>query len=85
MIVLIKRDSAAAVVLQADEGLRSLDMAMNCGFEDYQKVRSDKNLANVRTSPKFEKLINAYDEPVINWSAIEGTFGAFKGLFGNKK
>jgi len=58
---------------------------MNCGFEDYQKVRSDKNLATVRTNPKFEKLINAYDEPVINWAAIEGTFGAFKGLFGNKK
>jgi hypothetical protein len=33
-------------------------MAMNCGFEDYAKVRSDKNLAALRTSPKFEKLVN---------------------------
>jgi hypothetical protein len=48
---------------QVDEGLRSLDMAMNCGFEDYAKVRSDKNLANLRSSPKFEPLLEKYDEP----------------------
>jgi hypothetical protein len=49
--------------LQVDEGLRSLDTAMNCGFEDYAKVRSDKNLANLRASPKFEPLLEKYDEP----------------------
>lgn len=49
--------------VQVDEGLKSLDMAMNCGFEDYEKVRSDKNLANLRTSPKFEPLVEKYDEP----------------------
>jgi hypothetical protein len=38
-------------------------MAMNCGFEDYAKVRSDKNLANLRASPKFEPLLEKYDEP----------------------
>jgi hypothetical protein len=69
---------------QVDEGLKSLDMAMNCGFEDYSKVRNDKNLAQLRTSPKFEKLINSYDEPVINWDAINNTFGAFGKIF-NKK
>lgn len=71
--------------LQVDEGLKSLDMAMNCGFEDYEKVRSDKNLSNLRTSPKFEKLINSYDEPVINWEAINNTFGAFGKLFKKDK
>ena len=71
--------------LQLDEGLKSLDMAMNCGFEDYAKVRSDKNLANLRTSPKFEKLLNIYDEPVINWDAINNTFGAFGKLFNKNK
>jgi len=66
---------------QVDEGLRSLDLAMASGFEDYSKVRSDKNLANVRTSPKFEKLINAYDEPVINWGAVQSTFGFLGKVF----
>eukprot|EP00878_Enallax_costatus_P002097 GHUV01002264.1.p1 GENE.GHUV01002264.1~~GHUV01002264.1.p1 ORF type:complete len:315 (+),score=99.41 GHUV01002264.1:43-987(+) len=70
-----------SMLKQIDEGLKSLDMAMNCGFEDYQKVRSDKNLANLRQSPKFEPLVEKYDEPVINWRAVESTFGAFGKLF----
>jgi hypothetical protein len=74
-----------SMLKQVDEGLKSLDMAMNCGFEDYQKVRSDKNLDGLRTSPKFEKLINSYDEPVINWEAINNTFGAFGKLFKKDK
>jgi hypothetical protein len=69
------------LLLQVDEGLRSLDLAMAAGFEDYAKVRSDKNLAAVRASPKFEKLINAYDEPVINWGAVQGTFGFLGKVF----
>lgn len=50
---------------------------MNCGFEDYAKVRSDKNLAGLRGSPKFEALVDKYDEPVINWRAVESTLGIF--------
>ena len=49
------------------------------------QVRSDKNLSELRTSPKFEKLINSYDEPVINWEAINNTFGAFGKLFKKDK
>jgi hypothetical protein len=48
------------------------------------QVRSDKNLASLRASPKFDKLVNSYDEPVINWDAINNTLGAFGKLF-NKK
>ncbi|KAF8065729.1 alpha-mannosidase [Scenedesmus sp. PABB004] len=70
---------------QADEGVKSLDLAMACGFEDYAKVRSDKNLAAVRGSPKFERLINMYDEPVINWAAVENTLGVFGKLFKKDK
>jgi len=66
---------------QVEEGLRSLDLAMSAGFEDYPKVRSDKNLAKLRTNPKFEKLINAYDEPVINWGAVKSTFGFLDKVF----
>jgi hypothetical protein len=32
------------------------------------QIRRDKNLEAVRKSPKFEAVINKYDEPVINWS-----------------
>ena len=47
------------------------------GFEDYAKVRSDPNLANLRRSPKFKPLLDRYDEPIINEAAIK----AFKNLF----
>eukprot|EP00877_Chromochloris_zofingiensis_P002583 jgi/Chrzof1/12325/Cz06g30120.t1 len=69
---------------QVDEGLRSLDAAMLAGFEDYAMIRQDKNLENLRASPKFQTVLDKYDEPVINWKAIEGTFGAFGNLFKKK-
>jgi tetratricopeptide (TPR) repeat protein len=47
------------------------------GFEDYDKVRKDPNLANVRKSPNFTKVLNRYDEPIIN----EGAIKALKSLF----
>lgn len=28
------------------------------GFEDFDKIRSDPNLANLRKSPKFKPLLN---------------------------
>ncbi|WIA37077.1 hypothetical protein OEZ86_014050 [Tetradesmus obliquus] len=74
-----------SMLKQVDEGLRSLDMAMNCGFEDYAKVRSDKNLAALRASPKFQPLLEKYDEPVINWRAVESTLGVFGKLFKKDK
>jgi len=62
---------------QTDASLEALNSAMACGFEDYKKVRSDPNLANARKSPKFSKLIDRYDEPIINTEALD----ALKGLF----
>jgi len=44
-------------------------------------VRTDKNLARLRDSPKFGALMDRYDEPVINWAAVQGTFGALGKLF----
>jgi hypothetical protein len=49
--------------------------------QDYGKVRSDPNLVKLRESPKFSEVLDKYDEPVINWGAIQGTFGAFGKLF----
>ncbi|PNH12408.1 hypothetical protein TSOC_000635 [Tetrabaena socialis] len=70
---------------QAEEALKSLDAAMLSGFDNFEQIRRDKNLSKARTSPRFQALIDKYDEPVINWNAVKGTFGAFGGMFGGKK
>lgn len=51
--------------------MEALNAALAAGFEDFQKVRSDPNLEGLRNSDKFTKLINKYDEPLINESAIK--------------
>jgi hypothetical protein len=48
------------------------------------QARSDKNLAALRESPKFAALMDRYDEPVINWSAVQGTLNVFGNLFSKK-
>ncbi|GFR39842.1 hypothetical protein Agub_g338 [Astrephomene gubernaculifera] len=70
---------------QVEEALKSLDLAMASGFDNFDQIRRDKNLAKLRASPKFQTLIEKYDEPVVNWGAVKATFGAFGGLFGGKK
>ncbi|GIL82008.1 hypothetical protein Vretimale_1567 [Volvox reticuliferus] len=70
---------------QVEEALKSLDAAMSSGFDNFDQIRRDKNLAKVRASPKFQQLIDKYDEPVVNWNAVKATFGAFGGMFGGKK
>ncbi|KAI7844917.1 hypothetical protein COHA_001565 [Chlorella ohadii] len=59
------------------DGLEALNAAMASGFEDFDKIRSDPNLANLRKSPKFKPLLNRYDEPIIN----EGAIKALKSIF----
>lgn len=43
---------------QVDEGLKSLEQAMRLGFENYDQIRKDKNLAAVRGSAKFQPLLD---------------------------
>lgn len=62
---------------QVDAGLEALDSAMASGFEDFDKVRRDPNLAELRKSEKFTPLLNKYDEPIIN----EGAVKALKSIF----
>ncbi len=57
--------------MQVDAGLEALETAMNSGFEQYSKIRSDPNLETLRTSPKFKELIDRYDEPVFNDMAVK--------------
>eukprot|EP01023_Acetabularia_acetabulum_P018232 TRINITY_DN1920_c0_g1_i1.p1 TRINITY_DN1920_c0_g1~~TRINITY_DN1920_c0_g1_i1.p1 ORF type:complete len:361 (-),score=69.46 TRINITY_DN1920_c0_g1_i1:182-1171(-) len=63
---------------QIEPGLEALEETLRSGFEDYQKVRNDPNLANLRKDERFKVLIDQYDEPILN----EGAINAFKGLFG---
>lgn len=66
-----------ATMGQIDSSLEALDSALASGFENYEKIRKDPNLAKVRESAKFKTLINRYDEPLIN----EGAVKALKSLF----
>ncbi len=39
------------------------------------QIRRDKNLEALRKNPKFQPLLERYDEPVVNWGAVKATFG----------
>lgn len=54
--------------VQVDAGLESLEAALRSGFEQFNKVREDPNLDNLRKSERFDKIINQYDEKVIDFS-----------------
>ena len=58
-------------VQQVDAGLDALKAALDAGFEQFGKVRTDPNLEKLRTSPKFDPLVDKYDEPVISQGAMK--------------
>ncbi|KAL6966227.1 uroporphyrin-III C-methyltransferase [Sarracenia purpurea var. burkii] len=68
---------------QIQAGLSALEDALQAGFEDFKRIRTDPDLAKIRTSEEFEPLLKRFDESFINESAIN----AIKSLFGifNKK
>lgn len=67
---------------QIKVALSALGDALKDGFEDFKRIRTDPDLANVRETEEFESLLKKYDESFINENAIN----AIKSLFGfNKK
>ncbi|EXC34528.1 hypothetical protein L484_019127 [Morus notabilis] len=67
---------------QLQAGISALEDALKAGFEDFKRIRTDPDLANLRTSEEFEPLLKRFDESFINENAIN----AIKSLFGfNKK
>ncbi|GAV78204.1 hypothetical protein CFOL_v3_21672 [Cephalotus follicularis] len=67
---------------QIQAGLSALEDAMESGFEDFKRIRTDPDLANIRASEEFDPLLKRFDESFINENAIN----AIKSLFGfNKK
>ncbi|KAJ0982550.1 hypothetical protein J5N97_010805 [Dioscorea zingiberensis] len=63
---------------QVQAAISALDDAMKAGYEDFKRIRTDPDLANVRASEEFEPLMKKYDESFINENAIN----AIKSIFG---
>ncbi|XP_040992785.1 protein MET1, chloroplastic-like [Juglans microcarpa x Juglans regia] len=63
---------------QTQAGLSALEDALQAGFEDFKRIRTDPDLASIRTSEEFETLLKRFDESFINENAIN----AIKSLFG---
>lgn len=53
-----------------DAGLNALRFALDWGFDDYKKIRTDPSLGNLRNDSRFEQIISQYDEPVLNENAM---------------
>ncbi|GMH10266.1 hypothetical protein Nepgr_012107 [Nepenthes gracilis] len=68
---------------QIQAGLSALEDALEAGFEDFKRIRSDPDLASIRASEEFDPLLKKFDESFINENALD----AIKSLFGifNKK
>ncbi|XP_062171241.1 protein MET1, chloroplastic [Alnus glutinosa] len=63
---------------QIQAGLSALEEALQSGFEDFKRIRTDPDLANIRTSEEFDPLLKRFDESFINENAIN----AIKSIFG---
>lgn len=63
---------------QIQAGLSALEDALKGGFEDFKRIRTDPDLANIRASEEFEPLMKKFDESFINENAIN----AIKSIFG---
>ncbi|KAF8395984.1 hypothetical protein HHK36_017595 [Tetracentron sinense] len=68
---------------QIQAGLSALEDALEAGYENFKRIRTDSDLANLRKSEEFEPLLKRFDESFINENAIN----AIKSIFGifNKK
>lgn len=55
---------------QLEAGMEALEGALIAGFDDYDKVRSDPNLATLRKEEGFKAMVDKYDEPIINENAV---------------
>ncbi|KAL3518909.1 hypothetical protein ACH5RR_021498 [Cinchona calisaya] len=66
---------------QVQAALSSLEDSLEAGFDDFKRIRTDPDLANLRESEEFEPLLKRFDESFINENAInaiKSIFGIFK-------
>ena len=54
---------------QVDAGLEALDSAMKTGFQQFDKIRSDPNLENLRKDEaRFKETVEKYDEDSLQFN-----------------
>ncbi|GJN10176.1 hypothetical protein PR202_ga28247 [Eleusine coracana subsp. coracana] len=58
--------------------LSALEEALKAGYEDFKRIRTDPDLANLRKTEEFDRLLKNYDESFINDSAINAIKSLFK-------
>jgi hypothetical protein len=54
---------AHAQLNQASDAVANLKVAFDYGFDNYATVRGDPDLAAIRSTPQFEKLMQQYNPP----------------------
>jgi hypothetical protein len=79
---------AHAQLGQASDAVANLKVAFDYGFDNYATVRGDPDLAVIRATPQFEKLMQQYNPKKNNIGGgvggLGGSGGGFNpfGLFG---
>ncbi|KAK3126474.1 hypothetical protein QOZ80_7AG0557150 [Eleusine coracana subsp. coracana] len=58
--------------------LSAVEEALKAGYEDFKRIRTDPDLANLRKTEEFDRLLKNYDESFINDSAINAIKSLFK-------
>ena len=47
-----------ALTRHADDAFEALSKAIDCGYSDYDWMKTDPDLANLHADPRFESLLN---------------------------
>ena len=51
-----------------DAGIEARKGSLRSGFEQFNKLREDVNLDNLRQDERFEKLVDQYDERGVDFT-----------------
>ena len=46
----------------------ALEAAMKAGFQQFDKIRTDPNLENLRKEERFTEILEKYDEDALSFS-----------------
>lgn len=65
---------------QADHAMDSLERAVDCGFTDFTRLKTTNDVAAVRSSPRFEKLLARQDE--IRRAVADRAIAQYRDQFG---
>ena len=79
---------------QRDRGLEALDTALSLGFDDYDALRTDRDIDNLRRAPEFRRVLEKHkippepsargqerDDSILDAATIALAFGGMLGAF----